>query len=485
MAAAVPFQRYPSLRFSRRGTTWRVIHRDPSWPFTLYARDVYFGTGRLLSTLTLDRKVPGQDTPVRVLTSHVDLLTASHRKSFAKEAAERVARSSGDDDGPGSLAGPITAMLDALLERLQESRYELEEASLDNVDLPEDLAPFYPFWPLVPQARPGMLVAPSGSGKSSLGALVGLSLTSGSQLLERLEPRKPGPVVYIGQEEDAAQMRRRVELIIRGHRIKNPGLQHFHFMKLRGGSLIDSAELLADRCDDLGAVLLIVDSAQATWGQEQDAIRDYATRWFNAVDMIRTPTLIIDHPNLSGSKKNDGTGWSAGTSVKRDRSGHVWGVKSMELPTPEDMPRRYHVTLQDAKRNYVSRQMDIAYTTTVKGFEWMRFESAEALTAASIVQTTGTWGRIAELLADDQSKPMGWTVPELAVALDYKNQSRIKAELDTPNWRDAGDGYEERPKALGGGTSSRDPKRYALERRQIREATAQLSVMDGGLADGE
>ena len=235
----VPTARTPKLVFSKNGSTWRVKHEDLSWPIIVYARDVYYGTGRLLATLTLDRHDECSEKPTRILTSSLDLLVAARRKAFADEAGRRLSV-----NGSPGLATPIEAMIDAMLERLEESRFEIDAIDLSDVELPDDLTPKYVVWPIVPVARPGMLVASSGSGKSTLAALIGLSVLTGQTILPGIEPRVSGPVIYIGQEEDAPQMRVRIEMMMRGHDLK-ANLREYIFVKLRGSSLIDSAEMVA------------------------------------------------------------------------------------------------------------------------------------------------------------------------------------------------------------------------------------------------
>lgn len=461
--SSVPWVRYPKLQFFKNGSTWRVKHEDVSWPITLYARDIYYGTGRLLATLTIDRQDAGSEKPTRILTGNIDLLTAAQRTRFAKEASDRLQRT----NAKGDFTVPITSMIDAMLERLQESKYEIDAIPLNEVEIPADLTPQYVVWPIVPVSRPGMLVASSGSGKSTLAAMIGLSVITGEELLPGIEPRNPGPVIYIGQEEDAAQMRVRVEMMMRGHEIK-ADLGRYLFMKLRGSSLIDSAEMIAEKADEIKASMVIIDSAQATWGTEGDAIRDYATRWFNAVDSLATPTLIIEHPNLFGTKKDDGSGMAAGTSVKRDRSGHVWGVKSVEIPAADGMPYRYHVTLKDAKRNYVARQPDIIYEVLINGHQWTKFVPAEVLTAESIVDASRLFAALASIMrGPDELHDEGWTAAELAQRMKAKDDRRIRTELGLDIWRlspwDA-DVEVKMRKVIGSGTKG-DPARYLLETR--------------------
>lgn len=479
---SVPFVRHPSLQFLRRGNTWKVNHREEAWPITLYARDVYYGTGRLLATLTLDRQDPGMPNPARILTGAVDLLTAAQRTRFAEEAARRMDRAQGGNGAKDeSTKVAITAMVDALLEKLAETRYDLEMVALFDVEVPEDLSPKYAVWPIVPKARPGLLIAPSGSGKSTLAGGIAVSVISGTDIVPGITARDHGPVVYIGQEEDAVQMKVRVLQMMRGHKLDLACLADFHYVKLRGGSLVDSAEMVAEAAANIKAKLIIVDSAQATWGGSEDGnVREFASRWFGAVEMLEVPTLVIDHPNLANTKKNTGEMFAAGSGVKRDRAGHVWTVKSIEIPVRDGQPFRYHVTLTDAKRNYVGRQPNIDYETLVYKHEWSKFVEADELDAASVVEASRTFQSIVSHMRkeDHGLHEEGWTVVDLQKEMNAKDDRRIRAELNLGQWRpDPISTEREVTISQVEGTGGRgNPGRYVLETRNI---AVQMSMAPG------
>lgn len=482
MPEATAFQRYPSLIFSKIGPVWRIGYRDPTeWPFALYARDVYHGTGRLLATLNFDREDDVLRTSVRILSENVDLLIAQRRERFAKKAAARIAQAQGEEHT--KLSPSIETMVDAMLERLTESRYEVEILDLLDVPLPTDMATKYAVWPIVPVPRPGMIVAPSGSGKSTLAAGIALSTSHELEIIPGIEPRIPGPVIYIGQEEDREQMRKRVELMCRGHGV-TLHKDRLIYMKLLGGSLIDTAERVAEAVGRWKVVLVIIDSAQATWGNDGDSVREYASKWFSSVERLGAPALIIEHPNLQSTKKPGQFFEAAGTSVKRDRAGHVWLVSSVELPVRDGYPYKYHVTLRDSKRNYVGRQPDIVYETIINGYEWQRFMPTEALTADTVVDSSHTWAAAASVIReDDEFHEDGWTVAELQARLKHKDDKRLRAELKLEVWRPHPTNTELEEKAMqveGTGTNRDNPARYKIVQRKTGGELVQLSFAPGG-----
>jgi len=475
------FHRYPGLSFARKGSVWRCSWRDRSqWPLVLYARDLYYGTGRMLATLTLDREDEGSSKSSRILTESVDLLTAVQRKRFAKEASERLARAQGTDK-LDSFTQSIDTMIDAMLEQLTEAKHAVEVHDLYDIELPADLSPKYAVWPLVPVARAGMLVAPSGSGKSTLAGAVAVSVSHEVPMIPGIEPRVAGPVIYIGQEEDVDQMRVRVEMMMRGHEVKFQP-KRLVYMKLRGGSLIDSAERIAEQVANWKAALVIVDSAQATWGNDGDSVREYASKWFNAVERLGAPTLVIEHPNLAGTKKPGQFLEAAGTSVKRDRAGHVWAVSSVEIPV-QNGPFRYHVTMTDVKRNYVARQPNIVYESLVNGHEWTQFRTADALTADTIVDVSRRWAAISSLMRDpDETHEDGWTTVEIAERLKYADDRHVRGEFQHPGWREHPhnpDLEERAEKVEGTGQGRGNPSRYRLISRYVGHDPVQMSMAPG------
>jgi len=472
-----------TFKFEQRGSTWTCAYESSSWPLTLIGRHVYYGTGRVLSTLTLARADPRSKNLLSILTGHVDLLIASQRKTFSKEAASRLKQAS--ESSEEDLMNAVGSMLDALLERLLSSQDEIEVFSLPDIELPKDLTPPYALWPIVPRSRPGMLVGPSGQGKSAAALMMAMTVVTGKPILEALQPRSEGPVIYIGQEEDKEQWAARAAMLCRGHAIQKP--KHLHYMKLKGSSLIDSAELVAEMVSLKSAVLVIVDSAQATWGGGDEAVREYASRWFNAVEQIGTAVLVIEHPNLAEQKKPSAGGFAAGTSVKRDRVGHAWNLKSVAMPPRPGEPYRYHVTLTDVKRNYVGKQPDITYEQLVHGFDYIRFEEADALTASTIVDSPS---RLDHLIAgrlrqadDDHEEGVGWSVAELQQVLNQKDDRRIRQSLMADYWRptDWMPNAKFRFTKVPGTGSDRtiDPARFLIE---VERTPVQMSIAPG---DGE
>jgi hypothetical protein len=261
----------------------------------------------------------------------------------------------------------------------------------------------------------------------------------------------------------------------------------YFYVKLKGGSLLESAEVLGEQAASRHAVLVIIDSAQATWGSGDDsAVREYASRWYSAIiEQVQIPTLVVEHPNAAATSnhKNGKELFAAGTSVKRDRVGHAWSLKSIQLPTRDSEPIRYHVTLIDEKRNYVARQPNITYQTVISGFDWMRFETSDELTAETVVeQASQVDDRLAAIMLepDEEHEGFGFTVAELKISLKQQDDRRIRISLMSKVWRPASwnPGLRFRFAKVTGSGSSRitNPIRFKLE---VRDASVEDPTQTG------
>lgn len=429
----------------------------------LIARDLYFGTERLLTTLTLARVVEGSAN-VRIQTERLDLLITSRCLTFAKESARRLKSAAIGNEDANQTA--ILAMIEALKDHLLGKRGDIESYALPDIIVPADMTPRYTLWPIVPSSRPGMVVGPSGQGKSGFAGFAGLSVVTGLTLHPRLEPRIEGPVLYIGQEEDKEQWAARLHQMCKGHGIELP--KHYFYLRLSNSSLIDSAEQIAELAATKHAVLVIIDSAQATWGMEGDSVRGYAGQWFNAVDQLGVAALIVEHPNLADTRKPAAGGFAAGSSVKRDRVGHQWGLKSVEMPVRAGQPLRYHVTLTDTKRNYVSRQPDITYETVISGYDWIKFVEAEELSAETIVDGSRQDDAVASWMHDTPDYEP--TVRELRERLELSDDKRLRIALEAKYWRPADWDPGVRYRFIqtdGSGTGPKNPVRFHLETETV------------------
>jgi AAA domain len=468
--------RSPNLVIERFASTWSVRHTNPAFPVVITARDTYFGTGRLLVTLRAERH---DSAPVtRLLVESVDLMTESRRKRFATEVASRLGRgSSGDPKPDGLLVTAILTMVEALLERLLDSRDEIITVDVSGLADPSSLKPGYAVWPIVPQERSAMLLSPSGSQKSLIAAGLAIGVLIGRNLVPGTEVRVHGPVLFVAQEEGLNAFHRKVVRLRDGHNLGRlpPGM---HFAKVPSASLVRSAPRLAELIARKGVVLTVLDSAQSLWsGITATGIREAAGEWFDHVQTLGCPVLIVEHPNLAGSRKGAGVDtFAAGTSVKRDRAGHTWTVESTELAPTEGL-RNYSVLMRDVARNEAAQQDDIAFQTQYDGSETIRFLPASPL-SANVAESDLIDRRLVEVIAAVTSERdpgleldeaiSGITVKVAASKLNLTDRV-VRRHLQASYWRRLpGDGSQRFRFSAVEGTGThhlKNPQRFQVEVR--------------------
>jgi hypothetical protein len=178
------------------------------------------------------------------------------------------------------------------------------------------------FWP----AAATSLVMPRSAGKSTLARAAAVSIASGKEILPGLRPMQPGPVLYVAGEDPVVEFHaRNVDEICRGagltrSRLANP----IHLFDARGRSLNRIARSLAERAQECVAVIL--DSKQALEGSLVEGnIRAQDSAFWNGIDQIERPTLLLGHPNRADRQswsKADGS--MAGSDVSGDRARCVW-----------------------------------------------------------------------------------------------------------------------------------------------------------------
>lgn len=200
---------------------------------------------------------------------------------------------------------------------------------------------------------PTLLVAPGESGKSTLARAIAVGFASHREVVPGIAPRRKGPVLYVAAEAPlVASHRRSIESICRG---LDMGVDDIEFpielYPTRGKPLHKIARSLAERAADF--TLVILDSLQAllSVSEHTAGVRERDTMFWNAIDQIDRPTLIIAHPNREDAQrwaKSDGR--AAGSDVTRDRARISWAAKYADEQAVTGQSRRRY-TLRCTKFN--------------------------------------------------------------------------------------------------------------------------------------
>lgn len=332
----------PAIRLSRVGPSYAVD--VPELDARITFRDV-----------RADRELSA-DVAVNVADVHVLRTTTSlalvGRDRLAKTVAELARNASGD-----LWRRAVFAATEAVL--------EAEERLGDGIDLRTapihaDRAPFVVV-PIQPSG-PSALVAPGESGKSTIARAIALSVAAGVEIVPGLRPVVSGPVLYVAAEDPVAEWHARsLEAIARGAGLdRSRAGYRIRLQDVRGRKLHRIGRTLAEMAADYA--LVILDSLQALLPSSEAAgggVRDRDSLFFDAVDAIGRPTLIIAHPNLTGARKwEEADGRVAGSEVNRDRLRMSWRATWKDEPAMAGTTfRRY--TLACTKWNHGVRPAPI------------------------------------------------------------------------------------------------------------------------------
>lgn len=277
----------PEVTLERLGPSYRVTVAPVGAVLTF--RDVRTdGELSALVTVALRR---------RHLFSTTTTLSLTGRDRVAKTAADL---SSGNARTWRSAA---FAAVEAVLQAEQElaAPVDLRYASLA---LPAGgLHVARPFWPM----GSVVLVAPGDAGKSTLARALAVSLAGSVPVLPGIEPVGPArPVLYVAGEDPVAHWHSRsIEAICRGVGIERATLAApIELFDARGRPLHRIARALSERAADFGAVVLDSQQALLAMADASGGIRDRDSLFWNAVDQLERPVLIIAHPNRA-----DARGW--------------------------------------------------------------------------------------------------------------------------------------------------------------------------------
>lgn len=334
----------PAINLHRSGPSYVVDVRE------LDAR-ITFREVRADRELSADVSVNVADVHIlRTTTS----LALTGRDRLAKTVAE-LARNASGDLWRRAIFAATEAVLEAE-ERLGDG-VDLRTAS-GGLDGPTFLlAPFQP-------NGPSAVVAPGESGKSTIARALALSVASGAEIIPGIRPMSDGPVLYVaGEDPVAAWHTRSVEAIARGAGIDRRTVRHrITLQDVRGRKLHRIGRTIAEMAVDHALVVLdsqqsLLPSAEAAGG----GVRDRDSLFFDAVDAIARPVLIVAHPNLIGARKwSDADGRMAGSEVNRDRLRMSWRLGWKDEPAVAGSSfRRYTATC--TKWNHGPRPAPLAF----------------------------------------------------------------------------------------------------------------------------
>jgi hypothetical protein len=215
---------------------------------------------------------------------------------------------------------------------LDAARTMSEVVDLTTIVVPDD-RDFWAIehmWPMGPSS----LTMPGAGGKSTLARALAVSMASGIEVIPGLKPRLVGPVLYVAAEDAKPETHARsIQAICRGIGIDPHSLDGKVLMQRSDARpLHHFSQQIAERARDYAGVIL--DAQAGLMPGDAGGVRNEAATFWNAVESIGRPVLLLNHPNRFESMNwDESDGRSAGSEVNRDRARMTWAGWSKRLPT--------------------------------------------------------------------------------------------------------------------------------------------------------
>jgi hypothetical protein len=198
-------------------------------------------------------------------------------------------------------------------------------------------------WP--DMRRGSLLFGDASSSKSTLGLVLAVSVASGAELVPGSPPMRTGPVLYLDWEDDGNLFHSRLRQIVRGGRLDPKVSEAVHYLRPKV-PLIEAAEIFAEMIDREGIAGVVIDSRGNA--QTGSLVADDDTRaFFDAIDHLGAPPLIIDHLDKASVRSATPATHSFGSVFTRGRIASSWNVRMIRKGGAETV-----VTLTDAKWNH-------------------------------------------------------------------------------------------------------------------------------------
>lgn len=201
--------------------------------------------------------------------------------------------------------------------------------------------------PLIPKDRASTWFGTGMSGKSLLALAAAISVAAGREVIPGCGPSVKGPVLYLDWETTKQVINDRVQMLCAGHGFRPPkGIMYRRCVR----ALADDVEALSEVVKAHDVKLIVVDSAayaMGTQGEYGDA-NESVLRMHEALRLMGSTALIIDHVNKQDSKEKPGTARPYGSAYKTWAARMAWEVR--KGPSDDGLLRTamYHAKSNDS-----------------------------------------------------------------------------------------------------------------------------------------
>lgn len=246
--------------------------------------------------------------------------------------------------------------------------------------------------PLLPVGKPSVLFAPGGAGKTTLGAAMAVSVSTGCEVIPGWHPSTSHPVVVLDWESSSADWSTLLADIADGAGIDPPKVAYRACRR----PLADDIEQVAELVAGVGAGLVIVDSVGLALGAGREAAdpADAVLRLHQALRHLGTTSLLVDH--VTGADIGQGIAGVSrpyGSVFKVNAARDVWELRREQEPQDGIA----EILLVNTKTNTGARHRPIGLRVVYQEGK-IRFEQGE-VTAPELERRLSTTQRMRRALA--------------------------------------------------------------------------------------
>ena len=199
--------------------------------------------------------------------------------------------------------------------------------------------------PLILKGRPAMIFGPGGVGKSLIALTCAMSISAHREIIPGIKPAEKGSTLYLDWETTRDVVNDRVQSIAKGHGFEAPKIIYRRCIK----PLADDAERLAEVIAERDVKLVVVDSAAYAMGSsgEYGDANESVLRMHEALRLMNTTALIVDHVNKTDTKSKPGSATPYGSAYKTWAARISWEIRKGPEVNGGLMVNLYHAKSND------------------------------------------------------------------------------------------------------------------------------------------
>lgn len=191
--------------------------------------------------------------------------------------------------------------------------------------LPPRERPLYRLSPLLQDGKATVVFGAGSSGKSTLAKAIALAVATGRDVVPGWHPVQ-APVLVLDWETDRDDWQEDVRSLAAGAGVPMPGSIHYRRMV---GTLESQVEPLAALVYAEHIGLVIVDSVEPAAGRVREGgdVSDTTHRLHDALALLGTTSLLLDHVNAAGAEQDSTTRKPYGSIYKENRARSVFMLR--------------------------------------------------------------------------------------------------------------------------------------------------------------